>query len=155
MTKIEISRVTIQTHGHATEDLDKVKQAILNILPQSLRDRITIEHEVVKGYYGNIINRLKVNLEGSDAEEFVKYLLGTLSEGDRLALINTIDIRYNKKSNEIHIRLNKQDAYLGSATLYDGDDAIKIVVTFAYKKSLSDVKKLIEDLVKGTTANAI
>jgi len=134
MSKIEISRVTIQTHGHATEDLDKVKQSILNIVPQSLRDRIAIEHEVVKGYYGNIINRLKVSLEGNDAVESVKYLLSIMSEGDKLSLINTIDIRYNKKSNEIYIRLSKQDAYLGFATLYDGDDAIKVVITFAYKK---------------------
>ncbi|MEM3979961.1 MAG: RNA-binding domain-containing protein [Ignisphaera sp.] len=155
MSKIEISRVTIQAHGHATENLDKVKQAILNIIPPSLRDRVTIEFEAVKGYYGNIINRLKVSLEENDAIEFVKNLFNIMSEGDKLALINTIDIRYDKKSNEIYIRLSKQDAYLGFATLYNGDDAIKIIVTFAYKKSLSDVKKLIESLAKGFTDNAI
>jgi RNA binding exosome subunit len=153
-TEIAIARVLISTHGHATEDIDKVKQAIMNILPLSLRNRISIVEETTVGYYGNPIVRLKVVLEGDDAIDFVKNIFNLMSEGDKNVLLSTLDSRYNRKSNEIYIRLSKQDAYLGSATLYDGDDAIKIVITFAYKRSSKDVRKLIEDLIKGSTNNA-
>ena len=151
---IAIARVLISTHGHATEDIDKVKQAILNILPQNLRSKVSIEEETIVGYYGNPIVRLKIVLEGSDALEFVKNILSKMSESDKRLLLSTLDARYNRKTNELYLRLSKQDAYLGSIILYDGDDVIKIVITFAYKRSLKDVQKLIEDLVKGFTGNA-
>lgn len=149
MTRIEVSRAIIYTHSHATEDLDKVKQALLNILPPSLRSYAAIEEETIEGYYKNVIHRLKVVLEGDYAVEFLKNLLNLMSEIDKTTLINTVDMRYNKKSNEIYIRLNKQEAYLGTVALYEGDDAIKIAVTFARKRSLEDVRKLIESLAKG------
>lgn len=149
MDRVEISRAIIYTHSHATEDLDKVKQAIYNILPPNLKNRITIEQETIEGYYKNIIYRLKVILERDDAIEFVRNLLNLMSKTDKDTLINTIEIRYNRKSNEIYIRLNKQDAYLGMITLYDGDDAIKIVITFTHKRSLEDIRKLMESLAKG------
>lgn len=153
-SEIAIARVLISTHAHATEDLDKVRQALINTLPQSLRNRVSIEQETVMGYYGNQITRLKIVLEGDDAVEFIKNLFNAMSEGDKHVLLNTVDARYNRKSNEMYIRISKQDAYLGSVTLYNGDDAIKIVITFAFKRSIKEVRKLIEDLLKGSTVNA-
>uniref|UniRef100_A0A7C2VG21 Exosome protein n=1 Tax=Ignisphaera aggregans TaxID=334771 RepID=A0A7C2VG21_9CREN len=148
MSGIEVSRVTIQTHSHATEDLDKVMQSILNILPPSLRNNITIERETLRGFYRNPIYRLKVVLGKDQALEFLKNLFKLMNESDKRILISSLDMRYNRKSNEMFIRLSKQDAYQGTVTLYEGDDAIKISIAFAYKRSLNSVRQIIEKLIE-------
>lgn len=148
MRKIAISRITITTHCHATEDVEKVKQALLNILPQNLRDRISVGQETLYGYHGNPIIRFKIVLEGDEAVEALKYLLKMLRETDKNLIINTIDIRYDKKSNELFIRLGKQEAYMGNIAIYDGDDAIRVSISFSIEKSLNAVRNLLENLIR-------
>lgn len=150
MPRVGISRIVISTHSHDTEDIDKVEQALFNIFPPSLRSRISIVRETIHGFYGNIINRLKIMLEGSEAIEFLKHLFNVLSNTDKNIIINTIESRYSRKSNELFIRLNKQEAYLGIVTLYEGDDAIKISISFSIQRSVEAVRELLNSLVKGS-----
>lgn len=152
---IAVSRAILYTHAHATEDIEKVEQALLNVLPPNIRMKVSIEREAITGFYGNIINRLKVIVEGEDAFELLKYLLNVMDETDRRLLLSTIEHRYDRKSNELYIRLSKQDAYLGVVRLYEGDDVVKVSVSFSIQKSLSAVRRFIEELVKGSTNASI
>lgn len=153
MNKIAISKVIITTHCHATEDLEKVKQAMLNILNPDLRNKINIEQETLYGYHRNPITRLKIVLEENDALEFLKYLMKSMSEGDKQLIVTSIEMRYNKKANEIFIRLNKQDAYLGIISVYDGDDAIKISISFSMLRSVEAIRNFLENLVREGQSN--
>ncbi|MEM1541568.1 MAG: RNA-binding domain-containing protein [Ignisphaera sp.] len=148
MRKATLSRIIITTHCHATEDVEKVKQALLNVFPPNLRDSINIEQETLYGYHGNPIIRFKIVLEGDEAVEMLKYLLKMLKETDRNLIINTIDVRYNKKSNEFFMRLSKQEAYMGNIAVYDGDDAIRVSISFSVEKSLEAARNLLENLIK-------
>ena len=147
--EIAVSRVTLVTHCHATEDLDKVEQALLNTLPPNMRNSVTLLRDRVKGFYGNVIDRLTVVLEGEQALNFFKYLIKMLSDTDKSVLLNTLDMRYDRKSNELYLRLSKQEAYLGMLTLYDGDDVIRVSVSFSIKKSLKHVQEFVDRIIKG------
>jgi len=146
--RIKLVEVEIATHCHATEDLEKVKHAILNLLPEDLRKRIDIKYQELRGYYGNPIIRLNITIRGREALDVAKYILSCLPPHDRRYLIYSIDQRYDKHSNKLYIRLNKQDSYLGTPTLYDGSDVIRVVFSFSIVRSEDEVKRLIESLVE-------
>lgn len=150
MSRIGVAKVILYTHAHATEDVDKVKQAMLNLLPHNLRSKAHIEQEALEGFYGNIINKLKIVLEGVDAMDFLRNFFNILSKTDKNMILNTLSIRYNRKNNEMVIKLSKQDAYLGVVTLFEGDDAIKITITFSYERSIDAVRKFLESMMEGS-----
>lgn len=146
--KIKLIEVEITTHCHATEDLEKVKYAVLNLLPEELRKGVEIKYQELKGYYGNPIIRLSVTIRGPEALDVAKYILSRLPPHDRRYLIYSIEQRYDKHNNKLYIRLSKQDSYLGTPTLYDGSDVIRVVFSFSITRSEDEVKRLIESLVE-------
>lgn len=147
--RIELSEVILSTHCHATEDLEKVKKALLNSIPPELRTVANIRSEVLHGYHGNPIIKLEAKFGGGDAYKVIRYLLSSISDVDRRYLFASLDIRYNRKNNELFLRLDKQEAYLGNIVLYEGDDSIKISISFSMIRSIDAVREFLEQLVEG------
>jgi len=143
---IEVTEITITTHCHATEDIEKVKKAFLNVIPRELHGSTKIDIEVLHGYYGNPITKLKSRFENDEAVQVLKHILSLLSKSDISYLLSSLELRYNKKSNKIYLRLDKQAAYLGRLALYEGDDAIVVEISFSVLKSLEAVKEYINKL---------
>ncbi len=146
--KIKLVEVEISTHCHATEDLEKVKRAILNLLPEDLRQKVDIKYQELRGYYGNPIVRLVITVRGSEAEEVARYIMSKLPEHDRRYLVYSIEQRYDRRSNKLYLRISKQDSYLGTPVLYDGSDAIRAVFSFSIVRSEEEVKRFIETLIE-------
>jgi len=73
-----VVRVEIAAHAHATEDVDKVVEAVMGLLPETLRGRVEPLVVTVEGHHGNPITRIVVRLEGVDAEEFLRSLASRL-----------------------------------------------------------------------------
>ena len=128
MVYTKIVRVELAAHAHATEDPDKVQKALMNIVPEELRDRVAIEKSILEGHYNNPIVRIVAKLEGRDAETFVKRLGEMLNEQDRGLLDALFDTRYDERTGRLFIRFSKQDAYMGELRLHDGDDVIHVVI---------------------------
>jgi len=146
--KIKLVELDLVTHCHATEDPEKVKKAILNVLPPELRSAVNVSEVVLEGYYGNPIIRMGVVLRGEDAEKAFKYVIRSLSEGDRGYLLLSLEQRYDRKSNKLYLRLDKQEAYLGRLVLNDGSDTIRISASFSIVRSLDEVRKYIEEILR-------
>ena len=125
-----ISSICLSTIAHSTEDISKVKGAILNLLPLSLRNYRTISEQEAQGHHGNSIWLLTLDLrEKKPAAEISDYLLRSLPVADRLHLRDQLDLYFDGRS-AIFLRLDKQSAFLGSLRLSNGDDVIRVKIGF-------------------------
>ena len=138
--------VEISVHAHATENVDRVKQAVLNLLPEDMRGRASFEEQVLEGHHGNPITRIRLRLRDRDAEEFIKRLASMLSDTEKRVLRAMLSDRYDERQGRIYVRLSKQDAFLGEARLYDGDDVVHIVVILRGSPKLEEATRVLSEL---------
>ena len=145
MRATRILRIELATHAHATEDLNKVRKALLYLIPEGLHEKTNIREVTMQGHYSNPITRLVVEFEGVEAERVVEHIAGLLDDYEKSILRSTLDQRYERKSGGLYIRFSKQDAYLGRLRVYEGDDVIRMVVVFRGSPSLKEVDKLLQE----------
>jgi len=146
MAYTRVVRVELAAHAHATEDPEKVKKALMNVVPEALRNKVRIERATVEGHYNNPITRIIARLEGRDAEEFVKRLGEMLNEQDKKILSALFDSRYDERSGRLFIRFSKQDAYMGEIRLYDGDDVVHVVIQLRGAPRLKRAEEILREL---------
>ncbi len=138
--KYVVSNLVLSVFSHSTEDLSKVKHAVLNVLPTRLREKALIEEQVVQGHYGNPITLITARLRDKEDSEYAfKHILCSLNSTDRSIFVATLHRRVGPKNSLIYLRLSKQDAFLGSIMLMDGDDVIRVSATIVGVKSLRDL----------------
>ncbi len=141
--RIRVSRVELSTFYHSTEDPNKVRKALLNLIPERLRSEAVIKEVITHGHYGNIIGVLRVELSGGDASETLKHIICSLSSIDRKILIATLSNRVGHRPSHLYIRVSKQDAFMGRVELMDGDDVVRIVVTVNGILKIGDLKEFL------------
>lgn len=125
---------------HATEDVDKVLEAVRNILPAELAEEAVLQRRVLKGHYGNPIVSLEVRTKKRSVIEAVLEKLATgLSSQDKQVLYNEIDQRLEK--GDFFIRLDKQSAYLNELQLRT-EDPIRLRIRFRTSNSEEILKIL-------------
>jgi RNA binding exosome subunit len=121
---IEISAI-----AHATEDLNKVHEALMNVVPKEIQGEIAFTRGFFKGHHGNPIIRLKAKIRGERlAKPLVRSLFSKLGEEDKKALSTEFD-RYVDEEGNLYIRLDKQSAYLGKLRLRQ-DDPVRVRIKF-------------------------
>ena len=152
MEKRIIRRIELTTSIHATENDEKVKQALLNLIPREIRDKAKIKQATFQGHYGNPIKRISIVITGKNADLVFKNIINRMSETDRRIIEITLDNRLDESSH-LYIRLSKQDAYQGSVTLYEGDDIIKLVATLSHGVSRDDIKTILRGKPSGKESN--
>ena len=131
----------------ATEDLDKVKTALLN----AVGDReITVSK--VEGHHGNPIQILEAVVE---SEVDIVGFFRRLNHADVEELGRTLDARVDDGCN-LFVKIDKQAAFKGVVEMGSGDDIISIrikVLAFPAKAALAR-RVLDEFLMKLASANA-
>jgi len=132
---------------HATEDLEKVIEAVKNTVPEELWGELERNMGVssLEGHYGNPVVRVVVRLRGKRAEEAMRHILSKLERGDFETLIFTLDRRFDGRG-RVFIRISKQDAYLGKMRIAEGDDVLRIVATIPGARRAEDVEKILRSL---------
>ncbi len=144
-----VSSLVLETIAHATEDLGKVKIALLNLLPPDLRKyyhgKVKIQELI--GFHGNPISLLKLYITKQEhAQLTLINMLSGMEDFDLNELINTLSLRLDSSSN-LYIRFDKQAAYLGKLRIMQGDDVIKVRVSFLpHIRGLEKVKYAILSL---------
>ena len=103
----------------------------------------------IKGFYGNPITRFEVRFTGDDAYKVVEHIAKSLSESDKRYLLNSLEMRYDSKANKVFIRLDKQGAYLKRFSVLEGDDTIRVVLSFSILRSIDGVRKALEEIFFG------
>ncbi len=141
-----VRSVDIATHAHATEDLRRVEQAVLNLLPPEVRGKAKPRASKLEGHHGNPITRLELSLSGEDAELTVRWIGEHLGESDKLLLESSFDARYDERHGKLFLRFSKQDAYLGRVRLMDGDDVVRVVIGFRGSPSVEKARRIAREL---------
>ncbi|MCG2881176.1 MAG: exosome protein [Vulcanisaeta sp.] len=119
---ITITQLEVEVYVHATENIDKVVNSILEFITTNA----PIVIEVLYGHYGNPIYRITSLIDDQRlTREILTRICSSLVNKDRL--INTINIRVDSKGN-VYIRLDKQEFVRGRFVLNDGDDVVRVRV---------------------------
>lgn len=135
----KIKEITFTCSAHATEDLEKVKQTILHLIPEALRTKIDISDTILTGHAGNDIHLLELHVKSNrDIKNALEFLASKLTDLDKEYLFDILDKRHDKE-NCIFLRFNKQDAYNEEITLDDKDNTIKMVIKFVVYKQEPDL----------------
>ncbi len=138
---IKVKSVEARVFVHATEDKNKVLEALKNVTGQ----RNIVEEEELRGYFGNPITVITVTLEGEEAESAFRRVMSSLPSTDKAYLAASLEDRVDKAGN-LHLRLDKQKAFKGILTLSDTDDVIKLVIRLSGAKNL-DTDELVRELL--------
>ena len=143
MSQLPVAYVDIRFCAHATEDVDKVVEAVHNILPSDKLEDITFNRSCVEGHYGNPITFFETRIKDKETvRALVENLSVTLSSLDKEELGRTINRCVEKGS--IYIRLDKQAALQGKIKFVTSDP-IRIRIRFK-KSKLEDVTEICREI---------
>ena len=76
MSQLPVAYVDVRFCAHATEDLDKVMEAVQNIFPSDRIEDITFNRSNLEGHYGNPITFFEARIKD---KETVRALVENIS----------------------------------------------------------------------------
>jgi RNA binding exosome subunit len=125
---------------HATEDLQKVKIAMANVVgPLELTTLVT------EGVHGNSLTILEANVYDPDV---VPRFFSKLDREDLQTILRTLDKRVDEGCN-LFVKIDKQSAFLGQVRLDRGDDVISVRIRVAAFPASCDVaQKIVSEIVE-------
>ncbi len=143
MCPAHIAYIDVRFFVHATEDLDKVIQAVHQVLPAEYRDDIIFKKNTLRGHYRNPITLFETRIKGGEvAKALMGNIFTNLNEGDRESLLKEIELHVEKGS--LYVRLDKQAAFQGEMKLCTADP-IRVRIRFR-KKRIEDIVKVCQEL---------
>ncbi|AFN04727.1 hypothetical protein PFDSM3638_09625 [Pyrococcus furiosus DSM 3638] len=148
--RLQAHNIRIRTFIHATEDPEKVLEALETLFPEDISPK-DVEFEIIEteGYFGNPILVLDAELKHSrNIRKFLENLRNLLSEEDKKYLLEHIEEKVDE-TGTFYIRFDKQKAYLGEVKVSEGEDVIHLrikVKAFPMRKEsvVEAVKKWLE-----------
>ena len=133
MSQLPVAYVDVRFCAHATEDVDKVMEAVQNVLPNDHIEDITFKRSNLEGHYGNPITFFDARIKDKETvRALVKNLSANLSSLDKDELGRTINRCVEKGS--LYIRLDKQAA-LKDKIKFATSDPIHIRIRFRKSKT--------------------
>ena len=138
MAKLQAHYIRVSTFAHATEDPEKVLEAMGTFFPEDIPSE-DIEFEIIEteGYFGNPIKVINAKVKRSrSVKKMLEHLKNLLSEEDKEYLLENLEEKVDE-TGTFFIRFNKQKAYLGEVAVGEGEDVIQVkikVKAFPMKK---------------------
>ena len=148
---MEVVSARISAIVHATEDVDRVLQALSRILPEgSLPSKADTQR--VHGHYGNEIRMVDLSIRGAPARSFFEHLWKSLPSFDRASILDALE-KHLDPSGSLHLRLDKEEVLRGIIRMKD-QDPIKIHISFRtkFKSDLQpkeEIQLLLDSLENG------
>jgi RNA binding exosome subunit len=129
---VTIGRIEARAHARATEVLERVETAIINIFPSSVRESLKISRMKVEGHAHIQMSIVAAVLTSEKAcEVALDYLIASLDPKDKRSIVRTIDLRIDEQCN-FFLRIDKQEAFLERLHLAAGPDVISVQVHFRH-----------------------
>ncbi|MFA5868661.1 MAG: RNA-binding domain-containing protein [Candidatus Bathyarchaeia archaeon] len=120
-----VKAAEISVFAHATEDEEKVKQAVKRIA----RYEHVFESQRLSGHYDDPITLLtSKTTKKTEATDLLANIVNKLSSIDRQTLLDELPNRIDPKGN-LYLRLDKQKAFNGKIALQE-NDPIRIKLKF-------------------------
>jgi len=143
LSQLPIAYVDIRFFAHATEDLEKVVEAVHNILPSDNIEEITFKRSNLEGHYGNPITLFEAKIKDKETiRTLVENLSSHLSALDKEELGREIN-RYIEKGS-LYLRLGKQAALQGKIK-FVASDPIRIRIRFR-KSKIEDIIEICREI---------
>ena len=144
-----VREVEISTFSHATEDEDRVEDAITNLLPEENRD-LWLTRKTLKGYHGDPITIVTGKIRTKKgATGVLQRVVQELSSLDQQRILDELEERLDEGGN-LYIRLDKQKAYLGKVRLLETDPVkMKFRLRIPHGKDRAEyVREVINAIIK-------
>jgi RNA binding exosome subunit len=120
-----IKAAEITVFAHATEDEEKVKQAVKHVAPYEH----AFKSQRLSGHYDDPINLLtSKTTKKKEAMDLLCNIINKLSSLDKQTLLDELPNHIDPRGN-LYIRLDKQRAYNSKVTLHE-NDPIRIKIRF-------------------------
>jgi RNA binding exosome subunit len=130
-TKPPIAYVDIRVFQHATENPEKVQNAVKNLLTEELAENLIFQKSTLEGHYGNPITLFTARLtDKKNIPHGLKKIADRLSSIDKEELDREINLHIEKCN--LYLRLDKQSALLGNAK-FTQTDPIHLKIHFKDK----------------------
>jgi len=143
LSQIPVAYVDIRFFAHATEDVDKVIEAVRHVLPSDYMEDVVFNKSNLRGHYGNLITLFEAKIKNKEIiRALIANLSSHLSELDKETLSGEIHLHLEKGS--LYIRLDKQAALQGKLKLCTSDP-IHIRIRFR-KTKIEDIVKTCREL---------
>jgi len=127
-SRIPIGYVDIRVFAHATEEADRVLNAVRNVLSPELVDIVVFKKTNLTGHHGNPITLFETRIKEKNAVQTVfERIASSLSTLDK-ELLNS-EIKQHLDKGNLYIRLDKQSAYLNELKLSSAD-SIRLRIHF-------------------------
>lgn len=147
-----IHYIILRATAHATEDQARVLQALSLFLPEnytknSSGDSGNIDYMEIEGHHGNPMVLYSVTLKRKpEIKAFTEKLNAGLSPESRAILLGELHERLDDEL-MLHLRFDKQHAYLGHLHISDTKDPIIVKLKVAtYPKNREKAIQAMEDL---------
>jgi len=138
-----IARVDISFFAYATEDENRVIEAVRHLLPPAQVENIALSKSSLRGHHGNPITLFEARIQ---EKETVRTVVENLSLGlsalDKENLLREVELHVEKGS--LYLRFDKQAAFQGKFKL-GVTDPIRIRLRFK-KNKLEDVVQICREI---------
>jgi hypothetical protein len=143
LPQVPVAYIDIKFFAHATEDLEKVMEAVKHILPANRLEEIDFKKSSLKGHYGNPIVFFEAKIRGKElAKAVIDSVFSRLSVMDKEVLRKEVEMHVEKGS--FYVRLDKQAAFQGVIKLCTADP-IHLRIRFRHGK-IEEMVKICEEL---------
>jgi RNA binding exosome subunit len=137
-SKSPIGYIDVRVFAHATEDPEKVLNAVRNILPEELSENAVFQKTSLTGHHGNPIMLFGTKLMDKQAlPTFLQKIGAGLTALDKEALEG--NIRLHLEKGNLYLRFDKQSAYQ-SEVRFSRNDPIHFKIHFKNKTAEEIVK---------------
>ncbi|ASJ09970.1 hypothetical protein A3L12_00980 [Thermococcus sp. P6] len=150
MAGIGAHHVRITTFIHATEDEEKVLEALETFIPEGIEDDVNVEVEETTGFFGNPIKVVNVEIKRSKAvRKFLDYFKELLDGESRRYILDNLEEKVDEEGT-LYVRFNKQKAYLGEPEIDEGGDTIQVKIKVkAFPMRKESVVKALREWLEG------
>jgi len=142
--EMKIERINLYATVHSTEDPEKVAEAMATLIPFEFE----IQVSKAEGHFGNPLEFLEVEIKKQrEIREFLNFFLKEI-DAQKEELLRELPLRIDENG-MLHLRVDKQQAYMGRVTLISRGDGIIVrvkITTYPLKreKVLEAARNIIE-----------
>jgi len=142
----KVVNVELSAIVHATENVEKVKEAIMNLLPPATHDSITFKRTYARGHYGNPIMIFSTRVGKETLARMIVEHLFSIMEPNIKQELNLILDKSMDEDGNFYVRLDKNEALRRRIKLTSRDPIrVKIGIRM-WRPTLDIARSTLKDL---------
>ena len=142
--------LSLTSFSYITESETKVREAMMNLIPEELREETTFGRRVMHGQYNDRIVKLELRFtKKKKISQIVNNFQAKISPADKKELTYNFKNQWDAENRVLHLRINKQQAYFDKIKLDSGGDIIKWALKFTiYDTSKKDTETVTREFLE-------